>query len=206
LTESWSEKRKSASFGNTLYFYILTNGWKQQALQLTMREMKKLSIKGLKWLKGFHLIAVSSWIGGAVSLLALYFLKEGVTDGTLLYGINKSIHHVDMNIVVIPGAVGSLLTGLLYSLFSHWGFFKHNWLTFKWIVTITAIVFGTFFLGPWETAMMEISGKIGLVSLTDPAYLYNQKMNLMFGALQVLVLIITVFVSILKPWKSKKES
>ena len=102
------------------------------------RQMKKLSPKGLKWLKGFHLIAVASWIGGAVSLLALYFLTEGITDGGVLYGINRSIHHVDMNIVVIPGAIGSLLTGLFYSIFSHWGFFKHNWLTFKWIVTVTA--------------------------------------------------------------------
>lgn len=168
--------------------------------------MKKLSARGVKWLKGFHLIAVASWIGGAVSLLALYFLKIGVEDGGVLYGINKSIHHVDMNIVVIPGAVGSLLTGLLYSLFSNWGFFKHNWLTFKWIVTVTAILFGTFYLGPWETAMMEISGKIGIASLTDSTYLYNQQMNLIFGTLQVLVLIITVFVSILKPWKSKKQA
>ncbi|NTV06788.1 MAG: hypothetical protein HGA59_09840 [Chlorobiaceae bacterium] len=168
--------------------------------------MKKLSAKGVKWLKGFHLIAVASWIGGAVSLLAMYFLKEGVTDGRVLYGINQSIHHVDMTIVVVPGAIGSLLTGLLYSIFTHWGFFKHNWLTFKWIVTVTAIVFGTIFLGPWETAMMEISGKIGIASLTDQAYLYNQQMNLMFGTLQVMVLIITVFVSILKPWKSKKTS
>lgn len=168
--------------------------------------MKKLSARGVKWLKGFHLIAVASWIGGAVSLLALYFLKIGVEDGGVLYGINKSIHHVDMNIVVIPGAVGSLLTGLLYSLFSNWGFFKHNWLTFKWIVTVTAILFGTFYLGPWETAMMEISGKIGIASLTDSTYLYNQQMNLIFGTLQVLVLIITVFVSILKPWKSKKRA
>lgn len=168
--------------------------------------MKKLSAKGVKWLKGFHLIAVASWIGGAVSLLALYFLKIGVEDGGILYGINKSIHHVDMNIVVIPGAIGSLLTGLLYSLFSNWGFFKHNWLNFKWIVTVTAILFGTFFLGPWETAMMDISGKIGLASLTDSAYLFNQQMNLMFGTLQVLVLIITLFVSILKPWKSKKQA
>jgi len=31
-------------------------------------------------------------------------------------------------------------------------------------------------------------------------------MNLMFGTLQVLVLIITLFVSILKPWKSKKQA
>jgi uncharacterized membrane protein len=168
--------------------------------------MKKLSPKGLKWLKGFHLIAVACWVGGAVSLLSLYFLKYGVTDGNVLYGINRSIHHVDMSIVVVPGAIGSLLTGLIYSIFSNWGFFRHNWLTCKWIVTVTAIVFGTFYLGPWETAMMEISGKIGTAALSNASYLYNQQMNLIFGTVQVAVLMITIFISILKPWKTKKTA
>lgn len=53
--------------------------------------MIKLKSKGLKWLKGFHLIAVSSWIGGALALLLLYFLKKDITDGQVLYGINQSI-------------------------------------------------------------------------------------------------------------------
>ncbi|HWR01655.1 MAG TPA: hypothetical protein VN371_07290 [Chlorobaculum sp.] len=168
--------------------------------------MLKLKAKGLKWLKGFHLIAVACWIGGAISLLSLYFLKKSVTNGDVLYGVNQSLHHIDMSIVVVPGAIGSLLTGLVYSLFSNWGFFKHNWLIFKWIVTLSAIVFGTFFLGPWETAMMEISGKLGISSLNEPFYIYNQRMNLIFGTLQVTLLVITLFVSIFKPWKSKKEA
>ena len=167
--------------------------------------MAKLNAKGLKWLKGFHLIAVCSWVGGAVALILLYFLKNGVTDGNVLYGINQSIHHVDMAVVVIPGAFGCLFTGLIYSSFSNWGFFKHPWMIFKWIVTITAILFGTFFLGPWETNMMEISGKIGISALNDSEYLYNEKMNLIFGSIQVLVLMITIFVSIFKPWKSTEK-
>jgi len=166
--------------------------------------MPKLKAKGLQWLKGFHLLAVSCWIGVAVSLISLYFLKKPVTDGAVLYGINQSIHHVDMSIVVVPGAIGCLLTGLGYSLFSNWGFFKHKWLTFKWIVTVTAIVFGTFFLGPWEAAMMDISGRIGILALGDNAYLWNQKMNLFFGTIQVLILMTTIFISIIKPWKTKK--
>lgn len=168
--------------------------------------MNKLTPKGLRWLKAFHLLAVCCWIGGAVSLISLYFLKSGITRGEVLYGINSSIHHVDMNIVVIPGAIGSLLTGLVYSTCSHWGFFRHKWLTFKWIVTVSAIIFGTFFLGPWESAMMEISGKMGISALGDNAYLYNQKMNLMFGTLQVITLAVTVFISIFKPWRSGKAT
>jgi uncharacterized membrane protein len=167
--------------------------------------MPKLSAKGLRWLKGFHLIAVSCWIGGAVALMLLYFLKNRVTDGGVLYGINQSIHHVDMVVVVIPGAFGCLITGLVYSAFSNWGFFKHKWLIVKWIVTVAAILFGTFFLGPWETTMMEISGKLGMSSLNDQSYLYNQKMNVIFGGIQCIVLMITVFISIFKPWKKKKS-
>jgi len=166
--------------------------------------MKKMGAKGLRWLKGFHLIAVSCWIGGAVSLLLLYFLKSDVTDGGVLFGINQSIHHVDMAVVVVPGAFGCLLTGFLYSLFSNWGFFKHKWLVFKWSITVAAIIFGTFWLGPWETTMMEISGNLGLKALQDQNYLYNQKMNLVLGTLQCSVLIVTVFISIFKPWKKKK--
>jgi uncharacterized membrane protein len=164
----------------------------------------KLTARGLKWLKGFHLVAVSCWIGGGVALILLYFLKEGVSDGNVLYGINRSIHHVDLAVVVIPGALGCFLTGLIYSSFSNWGFFRHGWMIFKWIVTVAAILFGTFFLGPWETAMMEISGKLGISSLSNTDYLYNEKMNLIFGASQILVLVITVFISIFKPWKSTK--
>jgi flagellar biosynthesis protein FliQ len=166
--------------------------------------MPKLGARGLRWLKGLHFIAVSCWIGGAVALLLLYFLKQGVSDAGVLYGINQSIHHVDMVVVVIPGAFGCLITGLIYSIFSNWGFFKHNWLIFKWIVTIIAILFGTFWLGPWETNMMEISGRLGVSALSDQAYLYNQRMNIIFGGLQCLVLMITVFISIFKPWKKKK--
>lgn len=168
--------------------------------------MKKIGVTGLRWLKGFHLVAVSCWIGGGVSLLLLYFLKIDVSDGSVLYGINQSIHHVDIAVVVIPGAFGCLITGLIYSGFSRWGFFKQKWLIFKWFVTVTAILFGTFFLGPWETNMMNISGELGLAALTNDEYLYNQRMNLIFGAGQVFVLLITVFVSVFKPWKTKSRA
>jgi uncharacterized membrane protein len=167
--------------------------------------MPKIGAKGLRWLKGFHLIAVSCWIGGAVALLLLYFLKHDVTDGGIWYGINQSIHHVDMAVVVIPGAFGCLLTGLIFSIFSNWGFFRHNWLIYKWIVTVTAIIFGTFWLGPWETRMMELSGLLGISAVGNDAYLYHQRMNLIFGTIQCLVLMVTVSISIFKPWKKKKS-
>jgi uncharacterized membrane protein len=167
--------------------------------------MLKLGAGGQKWLKGLHLCTAACWVGGGIALILLYFLKPGATDGRELYGMNRAIHHVDMAVVVVPGAFGCLLTGLAYSLFTGFGFFRHGWLIFKWIVTVTAIVFGTVCLGPWETAMMHISGELGMDALRDGAYLFNQKMNFIWGLVQVAVLVATVFVSVFKPWKNLRK-
>ena len=53
--------------------------------------------------------------------------------------------------------------------------------------------------------MMEISGNLGMSALTDQSYLYNERMNLLFGGLQCLILMTTVFISIFKPWKKKSR-
>lgn len=166
--------------------------------------MPKLKARGLKWLKGFHLIGVSCWIGGGIALVLLYFLKKHVTDGGVLYGINQSLHHVDMGVVVYPGAFGCLITGLIFSAFSNWGFFKHKWIILKWILTIAAIWFGSTYLGPWERALVEISGKLGMDSLTSADYLHYEKMHVVFSAVQIFLLFVIIFISIFKPFKSKK--
>jgi hypothetical protein len=72
----------------------------------------------------------------------------------------------------------------------------------KWIITVSAILFGPFYLGPWETAMMNISGQLGLAALGDQEYLYNQRMNPWFGTMQVAILFFTVLISVFKPWRS----
>lgn len=168
--------------------------------------MKVLGATGQKWLKGLHLLAVSCWVGSGVALVLLHLLRAGVTDGGVLYGVNQAAHFVDMNALVIPGAFGCLLTGLAYSLLTGWGFFRHGWLIFKWVVTVSAIIFGTVCLGPWETAMMHISGELGMGALRDAGYLFNAKMNLIWGAVQVAILIATIFISIFKPWKNIRKS
>ncbi|MFY9399653.1 MAG: DUF2269 family protein [Desulfomonilia bacterium] len=168
--------------------------------------MARLSAQGMRWLKALHLIAVSCWVGGAIALMLLYFLKSGVDEGGVLYGINRSINHVDMYVVVIPGAFGCLVTGFVYSCFSKWGFFRHGWLTCKWILTVAAILFGTFFLGPWERTMMELSGTLGASATADPAYLHNQRMHAIFGTVQTLVLISMVFISVFKPWRPGRKT
>ena len=164
--------------------------------------MKKLSAKGQKWLKGFHIFFACQWIGAAVCLALMNaFMKA--SDGTELYGINLSMKFID-DLIIVPGAIGSLLTGLLYAIFTNWGWLKHNWIIIKWLINIFGVIFGTFWLGPWVNGLAPISKTQGLGALSNPAYLNNHHMVLFWGTFQLLTLVFAVFISTLKPWKKRK--
>jgi hypothetical protein len=119
------------------------------------------------------------------------------------YGILASVKAID-DIVVVGGAIGCLFTGLVYSLMTPWGFFKFRWITVKWISTVLLILFGTFFLGPWLNEMTHISANEYALALTNPQYLYDEKMNMTWGSIQFGVNILLVIISVLKPWKRLK--
>lgn len=95
--------------------------------------MPKLSPSQQKALKFIHLLAVCCWLGGAVAMLCLSPLCNGpqIANGGQLHGINLALDQIDIWVVVIPGAVGCLLTGLVYCIFTKWGFFRHGWIAVK---------------------------------------------------------------------------
>lgn len=105
--------------------------------------------------------------------------------------------------IIIPGAFGVLLTGLIFSIWTHWGWFKHNWIIVKWIICLYGIIFGTYPLGPWMTGLARISKEKGLEALFDPVYLHNRSLLWTFGTFQAATLIFAVFITALKPWKKK---
>jgi hypothetical protein len=138
-----------------------------------------------------------------MTLLAL--LIGYIANGDELYAFNAVIKLLD-DYIIIPAAFGSLITGLLFSLFTNWGFFKFNWVTFKWVATVAQILFGTFWLGPWTNGATAIADAQRALALHNPAYLYDRQMALYFGAAQILLLILQVFISVFKPWGKRAIS
>ncbi len=60
--------------------------------------MKKMSNRGQRWLKGFHVFFSSCWVGAAVCLTTMMFFKKA-DDGMQLYGINISFNFIDDYII-----------------------------------------------------------------------------------------------------------
>lgn len=162
--------------------------------------MKKLSRRGMLWLKCLHLLSAGAWLGSGLSLLLLILCID--LSGTGTPGITRAMKFID-DFVIIPGALGTLITGMAYSVWTNWGFFRHRWITVKWIITAAGILFGTFFLGPWTNGMEEAARLMGDRALLDSGFLHCHTMNGIFGPLQVGSLVFALFISSLKPWKKK---
>ncbi len=161
--------------------------------------VKKLGSTSRAWLKGFHVLFTAAWVGAATCMILIHFASNP-TNGIEAHGALSALKLID-DWIIIPSAIGSMLSGLLMSWLTPWGFFKWHWVTVKWICTIAVMLFGTFFLGPWLNGMEAMSAANPQLVMQDPTFLSNRLlMSLSIGP-QMILLLFMVFISVLKPWK-----
>jgi hypothetical protein len=121
------------------------------------------------------------------------------TDAAVLHTLNAAITLLD-DWIVIPSAIGSVVTATVLCWVTNYGFVKFYWVITKWVLTTGLIIFGTFWLFPWGNAAARLSGQEGLQALGNPIYGFDAK-GVLFGTLiQVLLLVVIVGISVLKPW------
>ena len=165
-------------------------------------ELKKLTPQAVKILKMFHIFFAFCWIIGGVALCLLVFITFP-ESGDELYMRSRILQIVD-DYFIIYGASGAFITGLIYSLWTNWGFFKHPWIIVKWIMTILQIIFGTFVLGPCINNNVIIANQLRDAALTDPVFLENIQTTQVWGTVQTVLLLAVIAISVQKPWKKKK--
>ena len=166
--------------------------------------MIKLNPTSRAWLKSIHILLIGAWVGAACSMVLLQFVSHP-KGGDELYAVNATLKQID-DFMVIPTAIGSLLTGLLLSFLTPWGFFKWRWITLKWVLTLGVILFGTFALGPWLNGMVDISATERLAALQNPTYNQYHQMMTLFSSPQVSLLLFMVIISGIKPWGRSKKA
>ncbi|MFV0590356.1 MAG: DUF2269 family protein [Draconibacterium sp.] len=163
--------------------------------------IKKLDTKEQKLLKFFHLLFAFMWFGGglALTLFALCFVPTNLQEAHFLSNI---LDFIDVWFIII-GANGLLVTGLIYGIWTKWGFFKHTWITIKWIILAFQIVFGTFVLGYWVSANLEMAESMKNDIQFYPDFFKNLQYLGWGGSLQMILLIAVILISVYKPWKKR---
>lgn len=163
--------------------------------------MKKLGSKSTKALKTCHLLFVMMWVVGVIAMAIINLIKS--QSGDELYMTLYISRFID-DLIVIPGAVLTVITAILYGAFTNWGFFKHKWITVKWIVSILVIVIGTFYFSPKLDRCLEIADTMRDGAFSNSELVTNSQISLFGAFIQAGILIILVVISVFKPWKKKR--
>lgn len=159
----------------------------------------KLSIKKKQLIIVIHVLSVVCWLGGAMVMLLLgtYMLKA--ENGEQLYYTLDNMHLIDV-VLIRYTALVTLLTGILLSVWTNWGLFKHYWILIKLILTVALIGFGIEYMGDWLSQIVRIGKQERFLALSDAAFL-NASYSLIGGAIANIVsLIFMTAISYFKPF------
>jgi hypothetical protein len=164
--------------------------------------MRKIGPKGMKWLKIIHVFLVVLFFGGILSSLALN-LHIDFTEYDESYLGYKNLVIISDNIVRW-GAIGTLLVGFTYGIFTNWGFFKHKWVAVKFVLYMIQTIVGIFVVDKLMVANMELLETQKALALSNPVFIQNHEIRQYAVYFQVAVTIFIFIISFLKPWRKKK--
>jgi len=165
--------------------------------------MKKLGAKGMKVLKTSHLLFVMIWLVGVIAMGVVNLITPH--SGDELY-MALYINRIIDDVLVIPGAMLTVVTAIIYGIYTNWGFFKHKWITVKWIISLVVIITGTFYFNPIHNHLLEIADTTRDAALNNPDLQTEHSISLIGPFVQSAALIFLVIISVFKPWKKKKIS
>ena len=84
-----------------------------------------------------HVTTSGGWLGAVVAFLALSVAGLTSQDAQTVRGAYLVMELTGW-VVLVPLSLASLLTGLLCSLGSVWGLFRHYWVLFKLVINVVA--------------------------------------------------------------------
>jgi len=166
--------------------------------------LKKWNPATMKWLKIIHLILVALFFGGIMSSVALNFGMSLHEYEETLDSYQAMVRISDQ--IVRIGAVGTLLVGFVYGIFTSWGFFKHRWITVKWVLFLIQTLIGIFIVDKLMVANMEMLESQHAQALTNPSFIQNHEIRQNAVIVQIGITLFIIAISVIKPWKKKKSS
>jgi hypothetical protein len=138
-----------------------------------------------------HITSSVGWLGAVAGFLALAVVGLTSDDAQTVRGAYLVMEPAAW-FVLVPLAFASLLTGLVQSLVTTWGLFRHYWVLFKLLINVFATVILLLY--------MQTLDSIGAVAAetADLPELRNPSPALHAGAALVLLLVATTL-AVYKP-------
>lgn len=139
-----------------------------------------------------HVVCSVGWLGVAATFLYLAILAMTTENEATVRGVYLVMERAALYIL-LPFALASLLSGVVQSLGTTWGLFRHYWVLFKLVITMFATIILVIYLetfGQMRTVAEDSSAEIDLVRNFSPA---------LHATLAIVLLLATTVLAISKP-------
>lgn len=152
----------------------------------------------LKNMKALHILSAIAWGGGAFAMQALHFMRTMEANSDISGIISQCSYFID-TYVVMPGLFGCIVTGLFYSIFTAFGFFRFFWILYKWIISVNAGFWGLIF---WSSAGNRLIERLAFWHLDTPLRFMREMIlpdSIWAIVIQTLIILSMCLISIYRP-------
>jgi hypothetical protein len=154
-----------------------------------------------------HLTSSVGWIGAVIVYLALGIAAVNGATSQDAQTVRAAWIAMELTgwFVIVPLALAALLTGLVMSLGTQWGLFRHYWTLISLVLTIFCTVV-------LLLHMPTVSSLAGMVRKADGAELSRLGGDLFHPGIGLLVLLVIAVLNVYKPrgltrygWRKQQE-
>jgi hypothetical protein len=148
--------------------------------------------------KALHFLGLAMFLGSILGHVTIGFVP-GAKDQAQAMLFGRQAIEIATWSLTVPGLALLVVTGLFMTLRGRLGFGRRRWLTVHQIVGTLILLNAAVILLPVGGELLDVASKImqGHASVDDFTALRGRES--MFGAVNLLLALITIFVAVLKP-------
>ncbi|GHG02140.1 hypothetical protein GCM10017783_12990 [Deinococcus piscis] len=162
-----------------------------QTVQPTKRRTTLTQRARQFWLT-LHYFFMLAWVAGTAGCVLLVFSGR---SGSLAQAAHVFAVLLD-EWLIIPGAIGALVTGVWLAWRTNWGLTHYWWILVKLALNIALMLFGTFFMhGLIQSTLMRSQQ-----SVPGPEFAAERLQLLLSQGASLIILLTIVVISVYKPW------
>jgi hypothetical protein len=144
-----------------------------------------------------HVTSSVGWLGAVAAFLVLSIAGLASRDTDVVRSAYIAMNLIGQ-FIIVPLSVASLITGLVQSLGTHWGLFRHYWVATKFVLTVGATIL---LLLHQFTAVSGAARRVSETAIGAPPDMGGLGTQLVADAtLAVVTLLVTTTLSVYKPW------
>jgi hypothetical protein len=142
-----------------------------------------------------HVTSSVGWLGAVVAYLAVASVGLTSQDEQLVRSVYL-VTELIIRFVIVPISLAAVLTGLVQSLGTEWGLFRHYWVATKFVLTVVA----TIILLIHMQTVSHMSAIAAGTALSTSDYETMRLQMVVHAAGGLIVLLTATTLSIYKPW------